>query len=158
MKRLPVIGAIVAVVVCAVAFAAPSFAHNDMHSWDDWHHNKRQLTLKQTGITPATPPTAIGQMYVITDDAYDRYGNKVGRDALTCTVTGMGAASFDALCNGTLSINGRGDVQVQGLFTTGSSDYKVTITGGDDIFRYAHGQLSIHNVSATEHTVTLDFN
>lgn len=158
MKRLPVIGAVVAAVVSVVAFAAPSFAHNDTHSWEDWHHNKRQLTLKQTAVTPATAPTAIGQMYVITHDAYDQNDNKIGHDALTCTVTAMGAVSFDALCNGTLNVDGRGDVQVQGLFTTGSSDYKVTITGGDGIFRYAHGQLSIHNVSATQQTVTLDFN
>jgi hypothetical protein len=158
MKKLPLIGAAVAALVSVVAFAVPSFAHNDNQSWNDWHNSKRQLTLKQTNIVPNTPPTTIGAMYVLTDDVFDKSDNKIGHDALSCTVTAMGATSFDALCVGTLSIDNRGDIQVQGLFTTGTDDFKVSITGGDGLFRFARGQLSVHTVSPTEHTVTFDFN
>jgi hypothetical protein len=165
-KKFSIVVAGLAMLVGLASVAMPVAANRnkpdgDWHDreWQSWRNDKwREYKLVQTGLEPATQPTAMGDTYVLTEDVYDQWGNMIGKDSVVCTATRIPADGAEFLCNGSLTIDNKGDIQVQGMYKQGETYFAMSVIGGDGKFKYATGQAKVWVVSDTERKVRFDFN
>lgn len=165
-KKLSIAVAALALLVGIASVAMPVTANRnkadgDWHDreWQSWRNDKwREYKLIQTGLEPTTPPTAVGDSYVLTEDVYDQWGNIIGKDSVVCTATRIPNDGAEFLCNGSMTIDHKGDIQVQGMYKQGETYFVMSVTGGDGKFKYATGQAKVWMVSDTERKVKFDFN
>jgi hypothetical protein len=136
----------------------PDTDWND-HEWQSWRNDKwREYKFVQTGLFPSTQPTAVGDRYVLTEDVYDQWGNIIGKDSVTCTATRLPSDGAEFLCNGSVTIDNKGDIQVQGMWKQGETYFTLSVTGGDGKFKFAHGIAKVWTTSDTTRKVVFDFN
>lgn len=165
-KRFSIGIAALALVVGLASVAMPVAANRnkddgrwDDREWQSWRGDKwREYKFVQTGLEPNTQPSAVGDSYVLTEDIHDQWGNMIGKDSVVCTATRIPADGAEFLCNGSVTIDNKGDIQVQGMYKQGETYFVMSVTGGDGKFKYATGQAKIWVVSDTERKVKFDFN
>lgn len=166
-KKLSLImAAVVAMVGVAVSVTAPATANRNKPDinwndgdWQAWRNDKwREYKFVQTGLFPNTQPAAVGDRYVLTEDVYDQWGNIIGKDSVACTAIRLPADGAEFLCNGSVTIDNKGDIQVQGMWKQGETYFTLGVTGGDGKFKFAHGVAKVWIVSDTERKVKFDFN
>ena len=165
-KKLSIVVAAMALLVGLASVAMPATANRNKpdgdwndRDWQSWRNDKwREYKLVQTGLEPNTQPTAVGETYVLTEDAYDQWGNIIGKDSVVCTATRIPSDGAEFLCNGSLTIDNKGDIQVQGMYKQGETYFVMSVVGGDGKFKYATGQAKVWVVSDTERKVKFDFN
>lgn len=92
-----------------------------------------------------------GDYYVFAETLRDRdSGQVVGHDAVKCTV------NFTAfMCEGTLMIDGRGNVEVSGALGEYGKQL-IAVTGGTERYQNARGQLRVGNVPGNTTDLTLE--
>lgn len=166
-KKLSLVLTALALVVGVASFVPAAVTANrnksDGHwedrEWQSWRHDKwREYKFVQTGLEPNTAPTAVGQSYVLTEDIHDQWGNMIGKDSVVCTATRIPADGAEFLCNGSVTVDNKGDIQVQGMYKQGETYFVMSVVGGDGKFKYATGQAKVWVVSDTERKVKFDFN
>ena len=75
-----------------------------------------------------------------------QHGDRVGRDAVDCTVKRVTRRSFTMQCLGTLTFKGRGQITIQGAITfseTSGDEFSLAITGGTREFRGVGGEMVV---------------
>ncbi|HWZ65841.1 MAG TPA: hypothetical protein VNX65_03515 [Patescibacteria group bacterium] len=154
-NKLTITAAAITALVTMTSYAAPAFAHNNQNN-DDQDDKPFVLNTKQVDLAPTTDPTAIGQTYALTEDVFDKGGKMVGHDGVSCTATRIITTGSEFICMGGLRLDGRGELEVQGLFTKGEKHIVAAITGGTGEFKSAHGQVTIDVISDTERSIKVE--
>lgn len=146
----------VAAALLAAAGGTAAGAASNQSSENDGEGRVIQLTTKQVHqgyLDHGAPGFSVDDEFVFSNDLY-RDGEKVGKDAGSCTVARIetgGAATLH--CAGTNSLPG-GQISVQGLAAPGEP-FELSITGGTGRYRNARGQVFGENTSPTEMRIKL---
>ncbi len=75
-----------------------------------------------------------------------QHGERVGRDAVECTVKRVTRRSFTMQCLGTMTLRGRGQITIQGAvtFRRNSGDtFSLAVTGGTREFSGVGGEMVV---------------
>jgi hypothetical protein len=104
------------------------------------------ITTKTLAETPHDGPPKLGDVSVITEDAY-RAGTKVGTSDLSCTIVRVDPPDhfFAAQCFNT-TVLPEGQITSQGYVTSDQIEhvpFEQAITGGTGAYRTAHGVLTV---------------
>ena len=110
----------------------------------------RYVDVGKKGPTPGDTFMFVEQLTDESDDSV------VGKSNISCT---MHIGSW-AICTGTFTINGRGEIVGQGLVPFGQDDvasFDVPVTGGTGEFDNVRGEVHVEGISETEerHTLSL---
>jgi hypothetical protein len=130
--------------IAAAALAAASFTALSPASAHQAHVVK--ITTKTLAETPHDGPPKLGDVSVITEDAY-RDGKKVGTSDLTCTMVRLDLPKhfFAAQCFNT-TVLPEGQITTQGYVTSDQIEqvpFEQAITGGTGAYRAARGVLTV---------------
>lgn len=136
---------IVLLLACATAISAvPPAAAHDLDS-DRFRVTLRPVDEHYNDV--GKKGASVGDSFTFGDKAFHR-GERVGRVDGMCDVTRAGAGKFAFQCVVTLTVKGRGQITVQGLFAfrRGGPDMNETvlaITGGTGIYAGASGKATL---------------
>ncbi|QIK66654.1 hypothetical protein G7072_10160 [Nocardioides sp. HDW12B] len=86
-----------------------------------------------------------GDTFGFTEKLFQR-GERVGRDAVECTIKRVTRQSFTMQCVGTLTLRGRGQITIQGAITfseTSGDSFSLAVTGGTGEFRGVNGEMVV---------------
>jgi hypothetical protein len=86
-----------------------------------------------------------GDKFGFTEKLFQR-GERVGRDAVECTIKRVTRRSFTMQCVGTLVLKGRGQITIQGVITfseTSGDEFELAVTGGTREFRGVSGEMVV---------------
>lgn len=86
-----------------------------------------------------------GDKFGFTEKLFQR-GDRVGRDAVECTIKRATRRSFTMQCVGTLTLKRRGQITIQGAITfseTSGNDFSLAVTGGTREFRGVSGEMVV---------------
>ncbi len=75
-----------------------------------------------------------------------QHGERVGRDAVECTVKRVTRRSFTMQCVGTMTMRGRGQITIQGAITfseTSGDSFSLAVTGGTGEFSGVNGEMVV---------------
>jgi allene oxide cyclase-like protein len=102
---------------------------------------------------------SLGDTFTFTEKLFHG-GERVGRDAVTCTIIAARPSAFRLLCWGTLTLFGRGDLTVHGkvLFREGATALpELAVTGGTGDYAGASGTMTIDEGTgqASRYLITL---
>jgi hypothetical protein len=152
-KLLPIIAA--AVAALTLTSLAPASAHK---------HERHVLKLTTTTLDQAQadvgkPGLSLGDVSVITEDAY-RDGKKVGTSDLSCTVVRVDLPKhfFAAQCFNT-TVLAEGQITSQGYVTSDQIEkvpFEQAITGGTGAYRAARGVLTVDEAGDGPAHLTFD--
>jgi hypothetical protein len=161
MFKKAILGVAIVLVLAAAGVTVAAAASSSSADASKHRVQTIQLVAKQTNSTllvlaePGHGP--VGNQFLGTDDLY-RQGRKVGDDANVCQfMADLGQAGGRFQCVATLSLP-EGQLTAQGLVTlteNGGQPVTLAITGGTGVYRTAHGQARIVQVSETEQHYTL---
>jgi hypothetical protein len=146
--------------IAAAALAAASLISLSPASAHDHGRHVLKLTTKTLAETPHDGPPSLGDVSVITEDAY-RGGKKVGTSDLSCTMVRMEEAKhfFAAQCFNT-TVLPEGQITSQGYVTSDQIEkvpFEQVITGGTGAYRFARGVLTVDEAGDGPAHLTFDF-
>jgi allene oxide cyclase-like protein len=154
MRKLILSIAAAALAVASLTSLSPAFAHK--------HASQGpvvKITTKTRAETPHDGPPSLGDVSVITEDAY-RDGKKVGTSDLQCTMVRLDLAKhfFAAQCFNT-TVLPDGQITAQGYVTSNEIEkvpFKQAITGGTGAYRNARGELTVDEAGDGPAHLTFD--
>jgi hypothetical protein len=86
-----------------------------------------------------------GDKFGFTEKLFQR-GERVGSDAVECTIKRATRRSFTMHCVGALTLKGRGQIAIQGAITfseTSGNEFSLAVTGGTREFRGVNGEMVV---------------
>ncbi len=121
------------------------------------------VTVQQADLDLPPEGESLGDRFVFSDDLYrEKGGEQVGTNVGECTFLrrDTDARSVSIQCLATFSLDGKGQITVQGLITfvetqTTPEPLTVAVTGGTGDFAGVGGELTVEEVSETEANVTI---
>jgi hypothetical protein len=151
MRKLILSIAAAALAAASLTSLSPASAHQQGHVL--------KLTTKTLAETPHGGPPSLGDVSVITEDAY-RGGKKVGTSDLSCTVVRADPAKhfFAAQCFNT-TVLPEGQITSQGYVTSDQIEqvpFEQAITGGTGAYRSARGVLTVDEAGDGPAHLTFD--
>ena len=141
-------------VLAAIVIASPSEAS---------HYGPKDFsltgqTLADEKIDIGQPGLSLGDMNVITEDAYLN-GKRVGTSDITCTIVRIQMPKFAAECFNVTTLPG-GQITAQGIVTSDQFEkvpFDQAITGGTGAYKGVGGQLTVDEVGDKPAVFTFDF-
>ncbi len=139
IPRRSTASAIVAAAMCwgmpspAVAGAVPPDIKVTAKPWTDY--------FVDNGPRGESP----GDRFGFTEKLF-QHGDRVGHDAVDCTIMRATRRSFTMQCVGTLTLKGRGQITIQGAITfseTSGDEFSLAVTGGTKEFRGVNGEMVV---------------
>jgi hypothetical protein len=162
MKRLALLGALIALVAIVSGSIGPALAsgHGSAGSSSHRHHTIRVLatfTEFDPNIDLGAPGFSLGDEVVFSGNL-SRHGTQVGRVGVVCTfVSTQNTARVEAQCP-TTSILPGGQITTQGTIVNRNLNFTAAITGGSGRYEGASGQVVSRDVSTpTQPQVELTF-
>jgi hypothetical protein len=152
-KLLPIIAA------AAAALTLTSLAPASAHKHERHVLKLTTTTLDQAQADVGKPGLSLGDVSVITEDAY-RDGKKVGTSDLSCTVVRVDLPKhfFAAQCFNT-TVLPEGQITSQGYVTSDQIEkvpFEQAITGGTGAYRAARGVLTVDEAGDGPAHLTFD--
>ena len=152
-KLLPIIAA------AAAALTLTSLAPASAHKHERHVLKLTTTTLDQAQADVGKPGLSLGDVSVITEDAY-RDGKKVGTSDLSCTVVRVDLPKhfFAAQCFNTTALP-EGQITSQGYVTSDQIEkvpFEQAITGGTGAYRAARGVLTVDEAGDGPAHLTFD--
>jgi hypothetical protein len=151
LKRLGVVGAVVAVAALAVGSVGPATgsAGADRHGHDRDKIRVLSTITEEEFIDVGDRDFSLGDMFVFTSKL-TKHGKKVGHTGVVCTATSVKRGELQCVATAKLR---HGQITVQGL--VGDDDvFALAITGGTGAFEGAGGTLVVKEISDTKEILT----
>ena len=153
-KLLPIVAA--AAAALTLTSLAPASAH---HAPKSHRFTITTKTLEEQQVDIGKPGPSLGDVNVITEDAY-RDGEKVGTSDLSCTVVRLDLAKhfFAAQCLSTTVLPG-GQITTQGYVTSDEIEkvpFRQAVTGGTGAYAAARGELTVDEAGDGPAHLTFD--
>ncbi|HEY7073812.1 MAG TPA: hypothetical protein VH418_00520 [Solirubrobacteraceae bacterium] len=154
MRKLILSIAAAALATASFTSLSPAFAHKHKPQGHVF-----TITTKTLAETPHDGPPTLGDVSVITEDAY-RGSKKVGTSDLSCTMVRLDLAKhfFAAQCFNT-TVLPEGQITSQGYVTSDQIEkvpFEQAITGGTGAYRNAHGVLTVDEAGDGPAHLTFD--
>jgi hypothetical protein len=152
LKRLGVMGAMVAVAALAVSSVGPATGERGADRHADDRNKVRVLSTntQEAFVDVGKPGFSLGDSFVFTSKL-TRRGKKVGRAGGVCTITST--KREESQCVATARLR-RGQITVQGLLAGEPEVFEFAITGGTGHYEGAEGTLVVRQLSATKERLT----
>jgi hypothetical protein len=157
VKKLSVVGALVALVALAVATLGPSAgASGDSDDATRWIRVKAVFTEEQFVDLPPQD-FSLGDEIVFAA-RLRKSGTRVGDLGVVCTVTSIRTETVQCVATASFltSFHGGGQITVQGLLMGEPEKFTLAITGGTGSFVGAEGQVHVRQVSDTLEVLTFE--
>jgi hypothetical protein len=150
-KRLMTTTAVLGVVALTAGSIGPAMGsggsrhHGDHRGHGDHGDRVRVLSTntEESFLDLGASGTSLGDEYVFTS-RLTRHGRTVGHTGVTCTLTSV--ARNESQCLGTVWLDGRGQIAIQGLVAGQPDVFDFPITGGTGAFDGATGRLVVREV------------
>ena len=144
MQRRLARACVVVLLACVTAFTTVTPAAADDLDSDRFRVTLRTVSGHYQDVGPQGP--SVGDSFTFSDKLFHR-GERVGRDDGRCDVTRAGPGRFAFQCVVTLTLRGRGQIALQGVFAfrRGVPDRNkvIAITGGTGIYAGASGSAKL---------------
>jgi len=154
IKRLGIMGAVVAVGALAVGSVGPATGEGGADRHGDGGQTVRVLSTntEEDFVDVGKHNFSLGDSFVFTSKL-TRHGNKVGHTGVVCTITST--AMEESQCVGSAWLR-RGEITIQGLLAGEPEVFKFAITGGTGAYEGAEGTLVVREVSGNKELLTFN--
>lgn len=151
VKRLGMLGVVVAIVALGVGLVGPASGAGG----DDRNGHHRTITVlsintEEEFIDVGTPDFSLGDAFIFSSKLM-KDGRQVGHTGVVCTITSV--ATEESQCVGTAWF-GKGQITIQGLLAGEPETFSFPITGGSGAFNGAEGVLVVRELSETKELLT----
>jgi hypothetical protein len=152
LKRLGVMGAMIAVAALAVSSVGPATGQLGADRHGDDRDKVRVLSTltEEAFIDVGEADFSLGDTYVFSSKL-TKHRKRVGHTGVVCTVTSTKRAEFQCVATAKLR---RGQITVQGLVAGEPEVFKFAITGGTGRYEGAEGTLVVRQLSETRERLT----
>jgi hypothetical protein len=151
VKRLGVLGAVIALVALAVGVVGPAFGSSGDDDDDKrWTIRVTSITTEDGFVDLGDEGDSLGDQFVFSSK-YLKGGKEVGHDSVVCTITSL--ERQEAQCVATAWFH-NGQITAQALINFSQDPPTIPITGGSGKYEGAEGELHVRPISETKEVLT----